>query len=228
MFMVQKCILEYGGDIINNQTIDINAKNVEVMSYKVTKWRGGGKRRSSRERIIYYHYLNINEGEFMIPIKDDEIVEALLYYKSYGEKSTNTITVYKNSKLVRAINGIELSAKNEEINEFYNNKQYKIKMEIQEDKSIKLKTEGCTIEEYINNERRVNMGVFDENNNIVYFYPLNDWDGQLPTKLKNGQYRVYLWRSRLEIEKIDNSNTITYTIKDEDITKIEYENDIAN
>ena len=113
-----------GGDIINNQTIDINAKNVEVMSYKVTKWRGGGKRRSSRERIIYYHYLNINEGEFMIPIKDDEIVEALLYYKSYVEKSTNTITVYKNSKLVRAINGIELSAKNEEINEFYNNKQY--------------------------------------------------------------------------------------------------------
>ena len=50
----------------------------------------------------------------------------------------------------------------------------------------------------------------------------------MPTKLKNGQYRVYLWRSRLEIEKIDNSNTITYTIKDEDITKIEYENDIAN
>ena len=70
------------GDIITNQTIDIEADSVEVI-YDL-KYKYGGRHEK-------YYYLSINEQEHIIPIGNIDKVNALLYKSTYG----NTITVFK-------------------------------------------------------------------------------------------------------------------------------------
>lgn len=109
------------GDIISNKTIEIKTNN----------WKIIHDIRSRRKHNIYDYYLEINEGEYIIPIGNVAKVRALLYQSSYGENSINVITVYKNSKIIKEINGVDLSAESYEIYEFANNKQYKINIVLQ-------------------------------------------------------------------------------------------------
>lgn len=198
------------GDIITNQTIDIEADSVEVI-YDL-KYKYGG--RHGRSRMKKYYYLSINEQEHIIPIGNIDKVNALLYKSTYG----NTITVYQNSKLIKAINGIELS-NDDEIYEFLANKQYKINISLQTDNTITYKTIGVTstIDEFIRNEK-IYLCIFDENNNEVLWDKINNETDELPTDLDNGKYEAYVCTMPFKLEKI--SNGITYKIKNGKITEI--------
>ena len=198
------------GDIITNQTIDIEADSVEVI-YDL-RYRHGGRHGSSGTEK--YYYLSINEQEHIIPIGNIDKVNALLYKSTYG----NTITVYQNSKLIKAINGIELS-NDDEIYDFLANKQYKINISLQTENTITYKTIGVasTIEEFMRNEK-IYLCIFDENNNVVLWDKINNKTDELPIDLDNGKYKAYVCTMHLDWERI--SNGITYKIKNGKIVEI--------
>ena len=196
------------GDIINNETIEIKTNNCEIIH----------DIRYRNHYTIYDYYLKINEGEYIIPIGSASKVRGLLYQNSYGENSINTITVYKNSKIIKEINGLNLSAEDNEIYEFAYNKSYKINIALQPDNTITYQTVGCTIDEFINNEK-IYLCIFDENNNEVYWNNVKDKKTELPTNLKDGKYFAYICTHYMKLEKI--SNSIVYEIKDKKIYKAE-------
>lgn len=196
------------GDIISNETIEIKTNNCEIVH----------NIRSRNRYTIYDYYIKINEGEYIIPIGSASKVRGLLYQNSYGENSINTITVYKNSKIIKDINGIDLSAEDNEIYEFANNKQYKINIALQPDNTITYQTVGCTIDEIISNEK-IYLCIFDENNNEVFWNNAKDEKAELPTNLRDGKYSAYICTHYIKLEKI--SNSIVYEIKDKKIYKAE-------
>ena len=196
------------GDIISNETIEIKTNNCEIIH----------DIRYSNHYTIYDYYLKINEGEYIIPIGSASKVRGLLYQNSYGENSINTITVYKNSKIIKEINGLDLSAEDNEIYEFAYNKSYKINIALQPDNTITYQTVGCTIDEFINNEK-IYLCIFDENNNEVFWNNVKDEKTELPTNLKDGKYFAYICTHYMKLEKI--SNSIVYEIKDKKIYKAE-------
>ena len=107
----------------------------------------------------------------------------------------------------------------DEIYEFLANKQYKINISLQTDKTITYKTIGVTstIDEFIRNEK-IYLCIFDENNNEVFWDKINNETDELPTDLDNGKYEAYVCTMPFELEKI--SNGITYKIKNGKITEI--------
>lgn len=196
------------GDIISNETIEIKTNNCEIIH----------DIRYGNHYTIYDYYLKINEGEYIIPIGSASKVRGLLYQNSYGENSINTITVYKNSKIIKEINGLDLSAEDNEIYEFAYNKSNKINIALQPDNTITYQTVGCTIDEFINNEK-IYLCIFDENNNEVFWNNVKDEKTELPTNLKDGKYFAYICTHYMMLEKI--SNSIVYEIKDKKIYKAE-------
>lgn len=197
------------GDIISRDTIDIKSNKVKL---EIEQEYVGGRYGSGH--MITYYYLNINDGEYVIPIEREDKVEALLYNNTYGERTINTITVYKNSKFVKAVNGIDISEDATQINEFIKNKGYKINIKLGEDKTIYYETEGCTLDEFINNEI-VFLCVFNENEKMVYNTDIEN-NTKLPVNLADGIYTVAVCgRSWKPI-----SNTITYKVKDRVIYEI--------
>lgn len=196
------------GDIISNETIEIKTNNCEIIH----------DIRYRNHYTIYDYYLKINEGEYIIPIGSASKVRGLLYQNSYGENSINTITVYKNSKIIKEINGLDLSAEDNEIYEFAYNKSNKINIALQPDNTITYQTVGCTIDEFINNEK-IYLCIFDENNNEVFWNNVKDEKTELPTNLKDGKYFAYICTHYMKLEKI--SNSIVYEIKDKKIYKAE-------
>jgi hypothetical protein len=196
------------GDIINNKTIEIKTNN----------WKIIHDRRLTRRHTIYDYYLEINEGEYIIPIGNANKVRALLYQNSYGEKSTNTITVYKNSNIIKEINGVDLSAKDNEIYEFANMKQYKINIVLQAAQTISYQTIGCTVDEFISNED-VCLSIFDKNDKAVFVKTIKESTDELPVHLDDGKYYAYICTHIMNLEKI--SNGIVYEIKDGKIYKAE-------
>lgn len=196
------------GDIISNKTIEIKTNN----------WKIIHDIRVRRTHNIYDYYLEINEGEYIIPIGNPNKVSALLYQSSYGENSINTITLYKNSKLLKEINGVDLSAKDNEIYEFANNKKYKINIVLQSDKTIAYQTFGCTVDEFISNEH-ICLSIFDKNDEVVFVKTIKESTDELPVHLNDGKYSAYICTHIMNLEKI--SNSVVYEIKDGKIYKAE-------
>lgn len=79
---------------------------------------------------------------------------------------TNEIEVYKNTKFVKSINGIDINSDYYTRNEFKEKQKYKIKINITEDGYLKYETEGCTLEEFINNENAI-VSIFNEHGEEV-------------------------------------------------------------
>ena len=198
-------------DIISNKTIEINTNNCNIIRDK----------RVGQTHNIYDYYLEINEGEYIIPIENPNKVRALLYQSSYGENSINTIKLYKNSKVIKEINGVDLSAKDNEIYEFSNNKKYKINIVLQSDKTIAYKTFGCTVDEFISNED-ICLSIFDKNDKVVFVKTIKESTDKLPIHLNDGKYSAYICTEIINLEKI--SNSIVYEIKDGKIYKAEQRN----
>lgn len=196
------------GDIISNKTIEIKTNN----------WKIIHDIRSRRKHNIYDYYLEINEGEYIIPIGNVAKVRALLYQSSYGENSINVITVYKNSKIIKEINGVDLSAESHEIYEFANNKQYKINIVLQPNQTISYQTVGCTLDEFISNND-VLLYIFDKNDKVVSMREIKEGVDNLPVDLDNGKYSAYICTHIMNLEKI--SNSIVYEVKDGKIYKAE-------
>ena len=196
------------GDIISNKTIEIKTNN----------WKIIHDIRSRRKHNIYDYYLEINEGEYIIPIGNVAKVRALLYQSSYDENSINVITVYKNSKIIKEINGVDISAEYSEINEFLDNKQYKINIVLQPDKTIAYQTYGCTVDEFISNED-VCLSIFDKNDKAVFVKTIKESTDELPVHLDDGKYSAYICTHIMNLEKI--SNSIVYEVKNGKIYKAE-------
>lgn len=95
-------------DIIIGETVEIKSDDVKIEEYYSEHY--AGSKYGSKLQNVYY--LKINDGEYEIPITNKDKVESLLYKNSYEEKRMNTIVVYKNSKLIKEINGIKLSDSN--------------------------------------------------------------------------------------------------------------------
>ena len=208
-------------DIITADTIDIQTDDVKVINEMATI-------NGSRGNLSYYtvYYLDINNGEYIIPFKkiysgktpvmdifNNNVVEKNLLYKS-AEGEKNTITVYKNSKLIKAINGVELNGDkeklNEKINEFLKKKEYEISISIKEDKTIEYITEGCTVDEFFSKEKdKLLLGIFNEENRMVINTIIKHND-KLPTNLPDGKYRVCI----IKYNGTEISNSVTYILKD--------------
>lgn len=160
-----------------NQIVDFNQKKTEFIYATTKEIESVGeikKRTTNRGRYEnnYYNYLTIRDGEYIIPLSSNVTqitIERLLYNKSYGEQVDfeNKIEVYKNTKYIKSINGIDIDDY-EEIEAFCKEKEYKIKINITEDGYLKYKTEGCTLNEYINNEN-VTVGIYNESGELKIY-----------------------------------------------------------
>lgn len=153
-------------EIIYAKTKDLNTFNETV---RTRKQRSDG---TYRYKEITYYYLNIREGEYIIPLRsmaDPIVIENLLYNKNYGEKVNylNQIEVYKNTKFIKSINGIDIDSDYETRKKFTKEKEYKIEIKISEDGILQYETEGCTLEEYIHNNEDVTVGVYNERGDFV-------------------------------------------------------------
>mgnify|MGYP007131982092 CR=1 FL=1 len=203
------------GDLITNQTIEVNTDKVKVV--QDTIYLGSYKKFDHEEKG---YYLDIDDGKYVIPVININVVRPLLYTYSYGEKTNNKIILYKNSKLIKSINGVELSD-NEAIKEFLNNKYYTVSLYVQQDNKIKCETVGCTVEEFISNNRYTWLCVLNDKEEIVKYIDIkNEMPVNLPVDLKDGKYEVCFCKyhgSKLERE----SNSIKFTIKNGIITKIQ-------
>ena len=100
---------------------------------------------------------------------DPIVIENLLYNKNYGEQVNylNKIEVYKNTKFIKSINGIDIDSDYETRKKFSKEKEYKIEIKISEDGILQYETEGCTLEEYIHNNEDVTVGVYNELGDFV-------------------------------------------------------------
>ncbi len=201
------------GDIVSNKTIEIKTNNWKIIHDQRFRYKRSG--------YLYDHYLEINEGEYIIPIGNPTQVSSLLYQSSYGGKSNNTITVCKNSKIIKKINGVDLSAKDNELYEFVNNKQYKIEIVLQSDNKITYQTLGCTVDEFIRNEN-VYLNIFDKNDKFVFAKKIKVGTDELPVFSADGKYSAYICPSIMSYKKI--SNSIVYEIKNGKIYKAEQQN----
>lgn len=99
-------VLRMVSDVVSRETIDIKTNVISLTKERV-RISLGPKPRRFRGRVDWY--LKINNGEYVIPVPSQERVEKLLYEETSGKKAINTITVYKNSKFIKAINGVKLS-----------------------------------------------------------------------------------------------------------------------
>lgn len=95
-------------------------------------------------------------------------IEELLYDKDYGEQANvlNKIEVYKNTKYVKTINGIDINTDYENREKFRSEKDYKIKIKITKDGYFEYEAEGCTFDEYLNNEE-VGLAIYDKSKKLV-------------------------------------------------------------
>ena len=131
---------------IINEVIDFNERKTEIIYAKTDEIKIYGR-----------YYLDIRNGEYVIPLSDmakSVIIKNLLYNNEYGEQMNfnNKIEVYKNTKFVKSINGIDINSDYDRINEFKEEQKYKIKINITEDGYLLYAAEGCTLDEFINNE----------------------------------------------------------------------------
>lgn len=172
-----KSIINQIVDFKEKETEIIYAKTKDIKTYTETKLvnktvrRSNGKIRNEGSRYEYYYYLNIRNGDYIIPLSDMAkpiIIETLLYDKEYGEHTNfiNKIEVYKNTKYIKSINGIDINSDYETREKFSNEKEYKIKIRTNEDGYLEYETEGCTLEEYINNEN-VGIAIYNEVENLI-------------------------------------------------------------
>lgn len=199
-------------DVMTNKTIEIEAYDYEIIHEKEL----------TRKYKYNKYYLSINEGEYIIPIGNKNKVLLLLYNYSYGENAINKIETYKNSKIIKAINGIKLSAKDDEIYEFAQNKQYKINIVLQPNKqTITYQTIGCTLNELLKNED-IYLSIFDKNDRAVFEKYITKGEDVLPVNLIDGKYRAYVCTHVFKLEKI--SNGIEYEIKNGEIQQIKQQN----
>lgn len=153
-------------EIIYAKTENINTFNETV---RTRQQRSDGTYRYKERR---YYYLNIRDGEYIIPLSsmaDPIVIENLLYNKNYGEQVNylNKIEVYKNTKFIKSINGIDIDSDYETRKKFSKEKEYKIEIKISEDGILQYETEGCTLEEYIHNNEDVTVGVYNELGDFV-------------------------------------------------------------
>lgn len=212
------------GDLIEKDTIQINTKDAKIIYDSIYHHTI----RSGRSSYTTIYYISINNDEYILPLKlkqTDRLLpvrplsytleKSLLYQKTYGEKTINTITVYKNSKLVKSINGIDMDQSIEKILEKAENNNYKISIKLKDDKTIEYITQGCTFEEFVNNEN-VRLGIFNKENRLITDKNMKQ-DDTFPTNLPDGEYRVCIISSpnRKEI-----SNSITYVLKNHTITAV--------
>lgn len=173
-----KSIINQIADFKGKKTELIYAKTKDIIIDIDTKLvrktgRSASGRYNASEKSYYksYYYLNIRNGEYIIPLSDMTkpiVIEKLLYDKEYGEQAnlTNTIELYKNTKYVKSINGIDINSDNETIEKFSNEKGYKIKIKITEDGYLEYETDGCDLEEYINNED-VGVAIYNESEELI-------------------------------------------------------------
>ena len=206
------------GDLITNQTIEVNTDKVKVV--QDTIYLGYYRKSSNMRNIEKVYYLDTDNGKYVIPVININVVRSLLYTYSYGENTNNQIILYKNSKLIKSINGVELSD-NEAIKKFLNNKYYIVSLYVQPDKKIKCEAVGCTVEEFISNNKYIWLCVLNDKEEIIKIINIkNELPVNLPTDLKDGKYEVCFCKyygSKLERE----SNSIKFTIKNGIITEIQ-------
>ena len=203
-------VLRTLSDVISRETFEIKTNKVRLIS----------EQRRTRRSTVYDWYLEINNGEYVIPTEHEYKVRKLLYETTYGERDINTICVYKNSKFIKAINGVELSEDIDKINDFADKKEYRINIKVNEDYSLTYETVGCTLEVFKSNETLVFCVTNEDNRWVVNTgITVND---KLPTNLPNGKYKLCIRNEDKHNKQV--SNTISYTKKDGVICEIEVEN----
>ena len=83
-------------DARNNEFVEITTDNISV--YDTGNIGKNG--------MYGRYFLNIDNDT--IPIKNVEQIQSLLFKKENGDMNINTVVVYKNSKLIKSINGVVL------------------------------------------------------------------------------------------------------------------------
>lgn len=158
-------------EIIYAKTKDIKIYTESKLVNKTVRRHSDRIPRNGVSQYEYYYYLNIRNGDFIIPLSDmgkTIVIKDLLYDNEYGEQVNfiNKIEVYNNTKYIKSINGIDINSDYETREKFINEKEYKIKIKITEDGYLKYETEGCTLDEYINNEN-VGIAIYNELENLI-------------------------------------------------------------
>lgn len=169
-----KSIINQIVDFKERKTEIIYAKTEDITTYTVRVRNKTVRVRNKKDevnRYKHYYYLNIRNGDYIIPLSDEAksiVIEGLLYDKEYGEQAnfTNKIEVYQNTKYIKSINGIDIRSDYETRKKFINEKEYKIKIRVNEDGYLEYETEGCTLAEYINNEN-VGIAVYNESEDLI-------------------------------------------------------------
>lgn len=146
-----------------NQILDFKERETEVIYAKTENINTFNE----TVRTGQQYYLNIRDGEYIIPLSSMAapiVIEDLLYNKNYGEQVNylNEIEVYKNTKFIKSINGIDIDSDYETRKTFSKEKEYKIEIKISEDGNLQYETEGCTLEEYIHYNEDITVGVYNE------------------------------------------------------------------
>lgn len=159
-----KWIVNIITDSTEKETEIIYVKTKDISMYDERKIKKGLKKPSNISYTTYY-YMNIENGEFIIPVKNSETYTIIhnLLYKEYGEQKNhiNAIEVYKNTKFIKAINGIDLDSNSEKIQNFINEKEYKIKINISNKGNFIFEPKGCTLDEFVT-KRNARVCVLNE------------------------------------------------------------------
>lgn len=153
---------------IINQILDFKERETEIIYAKAENINAFNETVRTGQQA----YLNIRDGEYTIPLSSMAVpivIEDLLYNENYGEQVNylNQIEVYKNTKFVKSINGIDIDSDYETKKAFSKEKEYKIEIKISEGGNLQYETEGCTLEEYIHYNEDITVGVYNELGNFV-------------------------------------------------------------
>ena len=155
-------------------------------------------------------------------------IKYLLYNEDYGEQAnlTNTIEVYKNTKYIKSINGIDIDDY-EAIEKFRKEKEYKIKIKINNEGYLNYETEGCTLDEYINNND-VCVAIYNESEDLVkntfqIFGPIENLNKTFNGNLNintlawycypDGKYYVYVCERENFGKIVPKSNAVEFIVE---------------
>lgn len=205
-------------DLISDETeiIDIEISKIEVLPIE-------GKRYGNifiTRKDIKYRYVMI-DNMYIVPISiySVALISKSLYEYVDSKDNINQIIVYKNTKLIKEINGVNINSNAKELVKSQNKNKYKMRIDVNNGK-ITYETSDGTIDEYLR-KKEANLCIYNNQRILMFNVSLHKDGDDFATNLPGGSYSVVV----CDIYHKSLSNTIYYDVQNRKVSNIVVGND---